>query len=165
MTADRTWAINALTALLRTVDLGVDARRAPTAGQVTAITGWPTPEETAWLATCPGEAVQLARHIGHLDQDIAANRVQLHTLVAERAAELTTLTGLGSVVAATALIAWSHLRQGPVRSGVRRDRRPCPIPASSGNTVRRRLNRGGDRRLSRALHTSARSACASSRDP
>ncbi len=28
-----------------------------------------------------------------------------------------------------------------------------PIPASSGNTVRHRLNRGGDRRLNRALTT------------
>ena len=27
-----------------------------------------------------------------------------------------------------------------------------PIPASSGNTNRHRLNRGGDRRLNRALH-------------
>lgn len=27
-----------------------------------------------------------------------------------------------------------------------------PIPASSGNTVRHRLNRGGDRRLNQALH-------------
>lgn len=27
-----------------------------------------------------------------------------------------------------------------------------PIPASSGNTIRHRLNRGGDRRLDRALH-------------
>ena len=29
----------------------------------------------------------------------------------------------------------------------------CPIPASSGNTVRHRLNRGGDRRLNRVLTT------------
>ena len=28
-----------------------------------------------------------------------------------------------------------------------------PIPASSGNTVRHRLNRGGDRLLNKALHT------------
>jgi transposase len=27
-----------------------------------------------------------------------------------------------------------------------------PIPASSGNTVRYRLNRGGDRRLNKAIH-------------
>ena len=28
-----------------------------------------------------------------------------------------------------------------------------PIPASSGMTIRHRLNRGGDRQLNRALHT------------
>src|SRR4029078_8029558 len=30
-----------------------------------------------------------------------------------------------------------------------------PIPASSGHTVRHRLNRGGDRALNRAIHTIA----------
>ena len=53
---------------------------------------------------------------------------------------------------AVAYAAWSH--PGRVRSeaafavlaGV------SPIPASSGNTTRYRLNRGGDRRLNRALH-------------
>jgi len=30
-----------------------------------------------------------------------------------------------------------------------------PIPASSGQTIRHRLNRGGDRQLIRALHTIA----------
>ena len=29
----------------------------------------------------------------------------------------------------------------------------APIPASSGQTTRHRLNRGGDRQLNRALHT------------
>ncbi|QNP56066.1 transposase [Tessaracoccus defluvii] len=28
-----------------------------------------------------------------------------------------------------------------------------PLPASSGNTTRHRLNRGGDRRLNKAIHT------------
>lgn len=54
-----------------------------------------------------------------------------------------------------AITAWSHA--GRVRSeaafaclaGVN------PIPASSGNTTRHRLNRGGDRRLNRALHIAA----------
>jgi transposase len=31
----------------------------------------------------------------------------------------------------------------------------APIPASSGKTVRYRLNRSGDRQLNRALHTVA----------
>jgi hypothetical protein len=60
--------------------------------------------------------------------------------------------GIGPVIAAVVYTAWSHL--GRVRSeaalaalaGVN------PIPASSGNTVRHRLNRGGDRRLNRAIH-------------
>ena len=45
--------------------------------------------------------------------------------------------------------------QGPVRSeaAFAALAGTCPIPASSGNTLRHRLNRGGDRRLNRALTT------------
>lgn len=61
-------------------------------------------------------------------------------------------TGVGPYTAAVIISAWSH--PGRVRSeaafaalaGVN------PIPASSGNTTRHRLNRGGDRRLNKALH-------------
>ena len=63
------------------------------------------------------------------------------------------LTGVGAIVAATVLVAWSH--PGRVRSeaALASLAGTCPIPASSGNTVRHRLNRGGDRRLNRALTT------------
>ncbi len=71
---------------------------------------------------------------------------------ASQAVPLLTKIGIGPVTAAIALTAWSH--PGRIRSeaafaalaGVN------PIPASSGNTVRHRLNRGGDRRLNKALH-------------
>jgi transposase len=61
-------------------------------------------------------------------------------------------TGIGPVTAAVAYTTWSHA--GRVRSeaafaalaGVN------PIPASSENTNRHRLNHGGDRRLNHALH-------------
>ena len=61
--------------------------------------------------------------------------------------------GVGPITAAQLLISWSH--PGRLRSeaafamlaGV------APIPASSGQVVRHRLNRGGDRQLNRALHT------------
>jgi transposase len=61
--------------------------------------------------------------------------------------------GVGVLSAARLLNAWSHA--GRIRSeaafanlgGV------APIPASSGQTVRHRLNRAGDRQLNRALHT------------
>lgn len=155
MTTDRTGAINALTALLRTVDLGIDARQPLTTAQITTITGWRAREEAAWLATCRGEAVRLARQIRVLDQQIATNRAQLDELVAVQAPELTALTGVGSVVAANVLIAWSHPGRVRTEAAFAAIAGTCPIPASSGNTTRYRLNRGGDRRLNHALHTIA----------
>lgn len=48
---------------------------------------------------------------------------------------------------------WSH--RGRVRSeaAFAALAGTCPIPASSGNTVRHRLNRGGDRHLNYAIDT------------
>ncbi len=61
--------------------------------------------------------------------------------------------GVGPIVAAQLLIAWSH--RGRVRSEAcfARLAGAAPIPASSGQTQRHRLSRGGDRQLNRALHT------------
>jgi transposase len=61
--------------------------------------------------------------------------------------------GVGPIVAAQLLIAWSH--PGRVRSEAAFARLAgvAPVPASSGRTVRHRLSRGGDRQLNRALHT------------
>ena len=44
-------------------------------------------------------------------------------------------------------------RPRPLRSRLRTARRRRPVPASSGQTIRHRLSRGGDRQLNRALHT------------
>jgi transposase len=77
-----------------------------------------------------------------------------HELIAERVVlDLLDEPGVGVLSAARLLNAWSHA--GRIRSeaafanlgGV------APIPASSGQTVRHRLNRAGDRQLNRALHT------------
>jgi transposase len=87
------------------------------------------------------------------DQEIASNAKQMTALLnSSPARKLLDQPGIGPVTAAVTLAAWSH--PGRVRSeaafaslaGVN------PIPASSGNTVRHRINRGGDRRLNRALH-------------
>ena len=77
----------------------------------------------------------------------------LEVLVKQERPELLTEPGVGTITAAAILNAWSHA--GRIRSeaafamlaGV------APIPASSGQTVRHRLNRAGDRQLNRALHT------------
>jgi transposase len=78
---------------------------------------------------------------------------ELRTLVRAIAPVLLAQPGVGPITAAQLLISWSH--PGRLRSeaafamlaGV------APIPASSGQVVRFRLNRGGDRQLNRALHT------------
>jgi transposase len=153
MTGERTRAVNALTALLRTIDLGIDAREPLTAGQISTIAAWRERNEDATTATCRHEATRLARRIRALGSDLAGNRADITELITQDTPQLLELTGVGAVVAASVLIAWSH--PGRVRSDAAMASLAgtCPIPASSGNTVRHRLNRGGDRRLNRALTT------------
>jgi hypothetical protein len=153
MTTERTATINALTALLRVVDLGIDARRPLTAKQVNEAARWRARGEELAVATARAEAIRLAKRVMHLDEELTANQAQMTRLIRDsKAAMLLDKTGIGPVTVAVVLAAWSH--SGRVRSeaafaalaGVN------PIPASSGNTTRHRLNRGGDRRLNRALH-------------
>lgn len=153
MTAERTATVNALIALVRVVDLGLEARRPLTRVQIATVARWRSRDEDLGLATARTEVIRLAKRVAELDEQIASNSTRMDELVrASQAAPLLEKTGIGTVTAAICLTAWSH--HGRVRSeaafaalaGVN------PIPASSGNTVRHRLNRGGDRRLNRALH-------------
>ena len=61
--------------------------------------------------------------------------------------------GVGPIVAAQLIVSWSH--RGRLRSETcfARLAGVAPVPASSGQTTRYRLSRGGDRQLNRALHT------------
>ncbi|PYI65467.1 IS110 family transposase [Arthrobacter livingstonensis] len=147
-----------LTALLRTMDLGIDARKALTDTQVLEISRWRTlRREDLQTRTARAEAKRLATAINQFQVQLVQNREQLQEVVDLMAAGLMDLPGLGPVTAAQVIVSYSH--HGRVRSeaafaalaGVN------PIPASSGNNVRYRLNRHGDRQLNRALHTIARS--------
>ncbi len=51
------------------------------------------------------------------------------------------------------LTVWSHPGRIRTEAAFAQIAGTCAIPASSGNTIRHRLNRGGDRRLNRALNT------------
>jgi transposase len=55
--------------------------------------------------------------------------------------------------AAQLLNAWSHRGRFRSEAAFASLAGAAPIPASSGQVVRHRLNRGGDRQLNRALHT------------
>lgn len=153
MTTERTRAVNALTALLRATELGMDVRKPLTGTQITEVTRWRSRDEPLAASVARSEAVRLAQRVTGLDAEIKINTARITELVRiSEAAPLLEETGFGPVTAAICLTAWSH--HGRVRSeaafaslaGVN------PIPASSGNTVRHRLNRGGDRTLNKALH-------------
>lgn len=153
LNAERLRAINALTALVRVHDLGIDARRALTSTQIHQIANWRRRSESVGLATARAEAVRLAGRVAQLDAELKSNRDQLTAIVTARAPELLAMPGVGAVTAAVVLCVWSH--PGRVRSeaAMAQIAGTCPVPASSGNTVRHRLNRGGDRRLNWALNT------------
>ena len=61
--------------------------------------------------------------------------------------------GVGPIVAAQLIVAWSHHGRLRSEAAFARLAGVAPIPASSGQTTRHRLSRGGDRQLNRALHT------------
>ncbi|MDT7581352.1 MAG: transposase [Pseudonocardiales bacterium] len=156
MTSERTRAVNALTALLRTVELGIDARRALSTSTIATIAAWRTPTcTTSTRAVCRTEAIRLARRIRALDTELAANHTALTAAVTAQAPELLELRGVGPVVAATVLHSWSHPGRIHSEAAFAALGGVSPLPASSGNTQRHRLNRGGDRRLNRALYTVA----------
>lgn len=98
------------------------------------------------LKSCARRVLALNEEAAELEQAISA-------LVQELAPSLLAQRGIGPISAAQLLISWSH--PGRIRSeaAFARLAGTAPIPASSGNTLRHRLDRGGDRKLNRALHT------------
>lgn len=148
-------AINALTALLRRHDLGIDARKALSRRQVTAISAWRSRHEGLADQVARAEAVRLAKRVVEMRQALRENTTLLQEIVQDQAPQLLELPGVGPVTAATVLMVWSH--PGRIRSeaAFASIAGTNPIPASSGNTVRHRLNRGGDRRLNHAVNTIA----------
>ena len=69
------------------------------------------------------------------------------------APELLAQPGVGPITAAAVLVAWSAPGRLRSEAAFARLAGTAPIPASSGKTIRHRLDRGGDRKLNRALHT------------
>jgi transposase len=94
----------------------------------------------------------VARRVQQLTAEERALAGEIETLTRKLAPQLLDQPGVGPLAAAQILISWSH--PGRIRSEAAFARLAgcAPIPASSGQTVRYRLDRSGDRRLNRALH-------------
>jgi transposase len=95
-----------------------------------------------------------------LETEAAALEAELGQLVSKAAPSLLQEPGVGVISAAQLLTSWSHHGRFRSEAAYASLAGVAPIPASSGQIVRYRLNRGGDRQLNRALHTIALSRLA-----
>lgn len=95
----------------------------------------------------------IARRVRTLEDESAEHEKAIRAIVVSWRPDLLTLTGVGPIVAATVLAAWSHAGRCRDDAAFAMLAGTAPIPASSGQTVRYRLNRSGDRQLNRAIYT------------
>jgi transposase len=96
-----------------------------------------------------------ARRALMLEAEAAEHETELELLVTAACPQLLDRPGIGVITAAQLLISWSHRDRIRSEAAFASLAGAAPIPASSGATVRHRLNRAGDRQLNRALHTVA----------
>lgn len=118
-------------------------------------TSRPTPEERTRLSTMR----DLSRLIVDLARRADVYEREMKQLVEAMAPGLLAQPGLGTLTAAQVLVSWSHSGRVASEAAFASLAGVAPIPASSGQTVRYRLNHGGDRKLNAALHTIVLNRC------
>jgi transposase len=153
--AARTAALNELRALIVTAPAQLRERLQglPEAALVAACSRLRGTGRDDERAACSLALRSLSRRVRQLRAEAQALERELAGRVERMAPQLLARRGVGPVSAAALLCAWSY--PGRVRSeaAFARLAGAAPLPASSGKTVRHRLDRGGDRRVNRALHT------------
>jgi transposase len=102
-----------------------------------------------------GEIRRLAFALRDAARALATNRAELATIVHDLVPGLLNRPGIGPVSAAQAIVSFSHAGRCRSDAAFAKLAGTSPIEASSGQTTRHRLNRGGDRALNKALHVIA----------
>jgi transposase len=97
-------------------------------------------------------AKAMLRRIGELTRQERELEAELTTLIQHHCPQLLAEHGCGTITAAIIIGHTAGARRFPNDAAFARHAGTAPIPASSGNTQRHRLHRGGDRQLNRALH-------------
>lgn len=100
-------------------------------------------------------AKQRTRHIRTLTRQIAELTPQIEALVKTCGTTLTQIHGIGNLTAAEIIGQVGNPTRYPTKAKFAMANGTAPLEASSGRTVRHRLNRGGNRRLNQALYTTA----------
>jgi transposase len=94
----------------------------------------------------------VARRINQLTTEERELAREIERLTRTLAPHLLDEPGIGPLLAAQVLLSWSHQGRVATEAAFARLAGAAPIPASSGQTIRHRLDRSGDRKLNRALH-------------
>jgi transposase len=94
----------------------------------------------------------VARRVQALTREERELGKQIEALTRTLAPQLLDQPGVGPLLAAQVVLSWSHPGRIADEAAFARLAGVAPIPASSGQTIRHRLDRGGDRKLNRALH-------------
>jgi transposase len=153
LVAARTQTINRLHRLLMDLVPG-GARRNLTANRAAKLLATVTPvgqpAVTRWQL-----AVDLVVDIRQLEQRIAAVEATIKAAVAQCNTSLLELFGVGPVLAATFLGEVGDVRRFPTKHHFAAHTGTAPLEASSGQVVRHRLSRAGDRKLNHALYMMA----------
>ncbi len=138
-------------------DAGRRAARATLAGKALAtLAGREIPVQASRDQAVRQAGIRrLALALDQARQQLRDNRAQLLAIVEDIAPGLTSRFGVGPVSAAQAIVSFSHPGQCRSEAAYAALGGTSPIPASSGQTIRHRLNRGGDRTLNRAIHAIA----------
>jgi hypothetical protein len=95
----------------------------------------------------------LARRALALYEEARSHEEAMRAVINGWRPELLEPKGIGPVVAATVLCAWSHPGRFRNEAAFATLAGTAPIDASTGKSPRRRLSRYGDRQLNRAVHT------------
>ncbi len=110
-------------------------------------------------AMAPSARVRVAReelaHIRRLTRQVVALERELRDLVKAHRPLLLAETGCGPLTASILIGRTAGAERFATDASFARQAGVAPIPCSSGQQDRYRLNRGGDRQLNRALHTIA----------
>lgn len=158
LTTTSTAQTNRLKALLRD---GTDDERCLARGKLTATTlatlirRRQPRHASREQAVRHAEIRRLALALRDGAQMLKTNRAQLATIVNDLAPGLTDQCGIGPVSGAQTIVSFSHPGRCRTDAAFAALAGTSPIQASSGRTVRHRLNRGGDRALNKAIHTIA----------
>ncbi len=132
------------------------ARRTPSKTALAGLAGRDLPTGASREhAVRHAEIRRLALALGQARLQLKDNRAQLLAIAEDIAPGLTSRFGVGPVGGAQAIVSFSHPGRCRSEAAFASLGGTSPIPASSGQTVRHRLNRGGDRALNRAIHTIA----------